>query len=100
MRRFVVETFTFCDGWVNCWRTYDDDHNESPSSFDMAEEALSEAIYYANAMLESNPNYEPETMRVVNVATQEARNINFTLCRLGHNAWFDAQLGKQYKIKS
>jgi len=22
--RYQVETFTLCDGWVNCWTTYED----------------------------------------------------------------------------
>lgn len=41
--RYVVETYTLCDGWINCWSELGEDPNhEHPLSFATKEEAQTE----------------------------------------------------------
>ena len=41
-KRYEVQHFTLCDGWVNTWSDYDEDGNETPSTYDSFEDALNE----------------------------------------------------------
>ena len=100
MRRFIVETELYGGSWENCWKECKANGEEAPDSFDRAEEALEEALDCVNAMLENNPDYEPDTLRVVNVATQEACDIRFEKLANRRTMFFEASLGKPYKIES
>jgi hypothetical protein len=37
---FEVQTYTLCDGWVNCWTTIGAKGNESPEYYKTEKEAL------------------------------------------------------------
>jgi len=41
-KRYEVQHYTLCDGWVNTWSDYDEDGNETPSTYDSFEDALNE----------------------------------------------------------
>ena len=38
---FEVQTFTLCDGWINCW-SIEDEHGSRPETFDTHAEAQAE----------------------------------------------------------
>lgn len=38
---FEVQTFTFCDGWINCW-SVSDEHGTRPETFSTQAEAQAE----------------------------------------------------------
>lgn len=40
MTHYIVETYTLCDGWINCWSIIEDDDSETPQTFIWAEYAL------------------------------------------------------------
>lgn len=46
--QFEVLTYTFCDGWVNCWTTFDNADEETPTFFASPEEALIAIQDYLN----------------------------------------------------
>ena len=41
-KRYEVQQYTLCDGWINTWSDYDEDGNETPSTYDSFEDALNE----------------------------------------------------------
>ena len=41
-KRYEVQHYTLCDGWINTWSDYDEDGNETPSTYDSCEDALNE----------------------------------------------------------
>ena len=41
-KKFEVQHYTLCDGWINTWSDYDEDGNEKPSTYDSFEDALNE----------------------------------------------------------
>ena len=41
-KKYEVQHHTVCDGWVNVWHEYDDNHDQVPLTFDSFEEALEE----------------------------------------------------------
>jgi len=41
-KRYEVQHYTLCDGWINTWSDYDEDGNETPSTYDSFEDALNE----------------------------------------------------------
>ena len=46
MAKFEVQHNTICDGWVNCWTTYDDNGDGVPTTYNTYEEALSDLQDY------------------------------------------------------
>lgn len=36
---YEVQHYTLVDGWVNCWTTYDENDNETPTTYDTFDEA-------------------------------------------------------------
>jgi hypothetical protein len=73
MKRYEVQQFTLCDGWINTWNEYDDDNNEIPLVFDSYEEAEEElennlldcVKEFRRGNIESP--YEAEEFRIVEV---------------------------------
>ena len=60
---FIVETYTFCEGWVNCW-TVDD----KPSTFATREAAQAEIDEVLNdTERDLEDAYSPEDFRIVAV---------------------------------
>jgi len=47
--KYKVETFTFCQGWVNCWT----DDAENPITFDSREEAQKEVDLFLKEQAEA-----------------------------------------------
>ena len=41
-KRYEVQHYTLCEGWINTWSDYDEDGNETPSTYDSFEDALNE----------------------------------------------------------
>ena len=41
-KRYEVQHYTLCDGWINTWSDYDEDGNETPSTYDSFEDALND----------------------------------------------------------
>ena len=37
--KYEVQTYTVCDGWVNCWTTIHENDNETPAIYATREEA-------------------------------------------------------------
>ena len=61
---FEVQTYTLCDGWINCWTDWDAEGNESPSYYQTkisADEAIRECIDDAEA---SGLEYSADEFRV------------------------------------
>lgn len=72
MPRYEVQTETLCDGWVNCWMTYDEHNNMIPTIYDTREEAeaeLAEYIEEMNFAVECGDviDFDPETLRIAEV---------------------------------
>jgi len=67
---FEVQTFTLCDGWINCWTV-----DEQPQIFDTeaeAQEALDEFFANIAADMESgerapDEGYNHEELRIVEI---------------------------------
>jgi len=54
-KRFVVKTYTICDGWTNCW-TEEDDKGSRPTTFasyDEAQAAIDEFIAEVDAEIKA-----------------------------------------------
>ena len=41
-RAYEVQTYTICDGWVNCWNVHNEDGTSSPQTFYTHEAAQAE----------------------------------------------------------
>ena len=74
MTKFEVQHYTLCDGWVNTWSDYDEDDNETPSTYDSFEDALNELDSFLDdeqeAFEEGNIEspYDRDEFRIVEVA--------------------------------
>jgi len=72
-KRYEVQHFTLCDGWVNTWSDYDEDGNETPSTYDSFEDALNELDSFLDdeqeAFEEGNIEspYDRDEFRIVEV---------------------------------
>lgn len=77
---YQVEHYTLGQGWINCWTTYDDHGNPSPTLFDTKEDAakdlkefLAETMFHFQSGSLSSPesanNYR---ISAVNVAQQQS----------------------------
>ena len=40
MKKFEIQHYTLCDGWVNTWTDYDAEGNEKPCVFDSIDDAV------------------------------------------------------------
>ena len=73
-KRYEVQHFTLCDGWVNTWSDYDEDGNETPSTYDSFEDALNELDSFLDdeqeAFEEGNIEspYDRDEFRIAEVA--------------------------------
>jgi hypothetical protein len=61
--RYEVQTYTLCDGWINCWTTYEDDGHSYPTYY----ETYAEAEADLNDVLREWPEYMREEYRIVEV---------------------------------
>jgi len=77
--RYHVEHRTICQGWINCWTSYDQYGNPSPTLFDTREQAkeelseyLAESMYYfQTGTLESPESRDNYRISAVEVAEQQ-----------------------------
>ena len=73
-KRYEVQHFTLCDGWVNTWSDYDEDGNETPSTYDSFDDALNELDSFLDdeqeAFEEGNIEspYDRDEFRIAEVA--------------------------------
>jgi hypothetical protein len=73
-KRYEVQHYTLCDGWINTWSDYDEDGNETPSTYDSFEDALNELDSFLDdeqeAFEEGNIEspYDRDEFRIVEVA--------------------------------
>ena len=71
--KYEVQHYTLCDGWINTWSDYDEDGNETPSTYDSFEDALNELDSFLDdeqeAFEEGNIEspYDREEFRIVEV---------------------------------
>lgn len=68
MKKYIIETNSFCDGWVNTW--VDDD--EKPVVFDTLEQAQDELNTYLFGLsidvdLGNIEDYSPEDFRITEI---------------------------------
>lgn len=72
-KRYEVQHYTLCDGWINTWSDYDEDGNETPSTYDSFEDALNELDSFLDdeqeAFEEGNIEspYDREEFRIVEI---------------------------------
>lgn len=72
-KKFEVQHYTLCDGWINTWSDYDEDGNEKPSTYDSFEDALNELDSFLDdeqeAFEEGNIEspYDRDEFRIVEV---------------------------------
>ena len=72
-KRYEVQHYTLCDGWINTWSDYDEDGNETPSRYDSFEDALNELDSFLDdeqeAFEEGNIEspYDRDEFRIVEV---------------------------------
>jgi hypothetical protein len=73
-KRYEVQHYTLCDGWINTWSDYDEDGNEKPSTYDSFEDALNELDSFLDdeqeAFEEGNIEspYDRDEFRIAEVA--------------------------------
>ena len=73
-KKFEVQHYTLCDGWINTWSDYDEDGNETPSTYDSFEDALNELDSFLDdeqeAFEEGNIEspYDRDEFRIAEVA--------------------------------
>ena len=73
-KRYEVQHYTLCDGWINTWSDYDEDGNETPSTYDSFEDALNELDSFLDdeqeAFEEGNIEspYDRDEFRIAEVA--------------------------------
>ena len=73
-KRYEVQHYTLCDGWINTWSDYDEDGNEKPSTYDSFEDAINELDSFLDdeqeAFEEGNIEspYDRDEFRIVEVA--------------------------------
>jgi hypothetical protein len=60
---YEVQTYTLCDGWINCWTTYEDDGHSYPTYYDTYAEAEAEL----SDVLREWPEYMRDEFRIVKV---------------------------------
>jgi hypothetical protein len=69
MKKYIVETNTFCNGWVNAWM----DDDEKPVVFDTLQNAEQELSLYLmelgiDADLGNIVDYNPEDFRITEIS--------------------------------
>ena len=73
-KRYEVQHYTLCDGWINTWSDYDEEGNETPSTYDSFEDALNELDSFLDdeqeAFEEGNIEspYDRDEFRIAEVA--------------------------------
>lgn len=60
---YEVQTYTLCDGWINCWTTYEADGHSYPTYYDTYAEAEADL----NDVLDEWPEYMRDEFRIVEV---------------------------------
>lgn len=74
---YEVQTYTLCDGWVNCWTVYEEgDRDGKPQTFESEAAAQAELDGFLSDIQEQidsgerapDEGYDPEDFRVVEVA--------------------------------
>ena len=71
--KYEVQTYTLCQGWINCWQVIDAQGNETKQVFDTEEEAKAEleefladiAAEIFHGEREPDEGYDPEDFRIV-----------------------------------
>lgn len=63
---WAIETYTICDGWVNCWH-----EDDEPMVFDTPEEAVEELMDHINCLNEAGMDYNPLEFRLTKAAPEE-----------------------------
>lgn len=55
MTKYIVETYTLCEGWVNCWTVWKESEGADPipMEFEMAEDAQEEISAHIADCLEA-----------------------------------------------
>lgn len=61
---WIVETYTICDDWVNCWSEEDDQGVYRQSSYETAEAAVEELMDFFSCMLEADMDFDPLNYRL------------------------------------
>jgi hypothetical protein len=73
-KRYEVQHYTLCDGWINTWSDYDEDGNETPSTYDSFEDALNELDSFLDGEQEAfeegniESPYDRDEFRIAEVA--------------------------------
>lgn len=60
MVKFEVQTYTICDGWVNCWS-----EDGEPVVFDTHAAALEELYEHFRDLEEADMSFSPDDYRIV-----------------------------------
>jgi hypothetical protein len=68
MKKYIIETITYCDGWINTWT----DDDENPVVFDTLQDAEQELALYLmelgiDADLGNIVDYNPEDFRITEI---------------------------------
>lgn len=73
--KWEVQTYTLCDGWINCWTVHEDDGRSYPETFPTrkaAQAALDEFFADIEEDIKAGnlqPGYDREEFRIVKVAS-------------------------------
>lgn len=72
--RYAVETYTLCDGWINCWTEcdYDEDRPLTFATIAEAQAEIDELIADTNDVIaagdmDEGAGYDPQDFRIVEV---------------------------------
>ncbi|HLG63082.1 MAG TPA: hypothetical protein VKY19_14175 [Ktedonosporobacter sp.] len=78
---YEVQTYTICQGWINCWSVIDAQGNETKQVFDTEAEAkveleefladIAQEIFHGERA--PNEGYDPEDFRIVPVEVLESK---------------------------
>jgi hypothetical protein len=76
---YTVETYTICEGWVNCWSVWLDDDTSEPETFETEAEAEAAINAFFAEVAKEGPEfsegYRREDYRVVElVATRPSED--------------------------
>lgn len=72
-KRYEIQTFTLCDGWINTWFIIEDDNTQTPETFATeteAQHALDEFIDEIQEEIDAGQRaqyegYSPEDFRIM-----------------------------------
>lgn len=72
-KRYEIQTFTLCDGWINTWFIIEDDNTQTPETFATeteAQDALDEFLDEIQEEIDAgqraqDEGYSPEDFRIM-----------------------------------